>query len=116
METDVSYIVVSLAVVVLYYARRPVIQSILRDPEIPDNIYLDSLVYIVQCRKFNDNQGYFLTRQRTDEPADIYNLAEITLRVVVVGHELLGDPLTVCFIFQQIQSLARYICSDYPLY
>ena len=116
METDVFYIAVSLAVVVLYYARCPVVQSILGGPEIPDSVYLDGLVYIVRCRKFNNNRECFLIRQRTDKPADIYNLAEIILRVAVVGHELLGNPLTVCFIFQRVQSLARYIRSDYPLY
>ena len=112
--TDVSYIAVSLAVVALYYARHPVVQSILGDPEIPDSTCLNGLVCIMRCRKFNNNQGCLLARRRTDKPADMCNLAGITLYMAVVGHEFLGDPLTVCLIFQRAQGLARYVRSDHP--
>ena len=100
VRTDISYIAVFLAVVVLYYARCPVVQNILGNPEIPDSACLDGLVCIIQCCKFNNNRGCLLARQRTDKPADIYNLAEITLYIAVVDHELLDNLLTVCFIFQ----------------
>ena len=115
VETDIFYVAVSLAVVALYYARRPVVQNILGGPEVPDSACLDSFVCIVQRRKFNDNRGCLLARRRTDKPADMCNLAEIILCIAVVGHELLGDPLTVRLIFQRAQGLARHVRSDHPL-
>ena len=113
--TDVSYVAVSLAVVASYYARRPVVQSILGDPEVPDSARLDGLVYMVRRRKFNDNRGCLLARRRTDEPADMCNLAGIIPHIAVVDHELLGDPLTVRLIFQRAQGLARYVRSNHLL-
>ncbi|KAE8155518.1 hypothetical protein BDV40DRAFT_119012 [Aspergillus tamarii] len=112
--TDVSYMTVSLAVVTSYYARRPVVQSILGGPEVPDSARLDGFVCMVRRREFNDNRECLLARRRTDEPADMCNLAGITPRVAVVGHELLGDPLTVRLVFQWAQGLARHVRGDHP--
>lgn len=50
----------------------------------------------------------------SEEPAHVCDLAGLTPRVTVVGHEFLSDPLAVRVIGQRAQGLARHVSGDHP--
>ncbi|KAE8311696.1 hypothetical protein BDV41DRAFT_541039 [Aspergillus transmontanensis] len=113
VQTDVFYVTVSVAVVAAHNARRPVVQNSLRNLEVSDSSGLDGMICVVRHGEFNDNRGLFLARSGVDKPAHIYDLAGLTPRVIIVGHEFLRNPLAVRVVDQQAQSPARHVSGDH---